>query len=88
MWAWTLNGSLARAPMVFTRRLTAVAGAHEGERNNLLNWGAWTLRSMINSGELDYSSGAEARTALLEVGMSIGLPRAEVERTIKSAMGG
>jgi hypothetical protein len=29
---------------------------------------------MINSGELDYSSGAEARTALLEVGMSIGLP--------------
>jgi hypothetical protein len=68
--------------------LTAVAGAQEGERNNLLNWGAWTLRSMINSGELDYSSGAEARTALLEVGMSIGLPRAEVERTIKSAMGG
>ena len=68
--------------------LTAVAGAQEGERNNLLNWGAWTLRSMINSGELDYSSGAEARTALLEVGMSIGLPPAEVERTIKSAMGG
>jgi hypothetical protein len=68
--------------------LTAVAGAQEGERNNLLNWGGWTLRSMINSGELDYSSGAEARTALLEVGMSIGLPRAEVERTIKSAMGG
>jgi len=68
--------------------LTAVGGAQEGERNNLLNWGAWTLRSMINSGELDYSSGAEARTALLEVGMSIGLPRAEVERTIKSAMGG
>jgi len=68
--------------------LTAVAGAQEGERNNLLNWGAWTLRSMINSGELDYSSGAEARSALLEVGMSIGLPRAEVERTIKSAMGG
>jgi hypothetical protein len=68
--------------------LTAVAGAQEGERNNLLNWGAWTLRSMINSGKLDYSSSAEARTALLEVGMSIGLPRAEVERTIKSAMGG
>ena len=68
--------------------LTAVAGAQEGERNNLLNWGAWTLRSMINSGELDYSSGAEARSALLEVGMSIGLPRAEVERTIKSATGG
>ena len=68
--------------------LTAVGGAQEGERNNLLNWGAWTLRSMINSGELDYSSGAEARSALLEVGMSIGLPRAEVERTIKSAMGG
>ena len=68
--------------------LTAVGGAQEGERNNLLNWGAWTLRSMINSGELDYRSGAEARTALLEVGMSIGLPRAEVERTIKSAMGG
>src|SRR6516162_7450791 len=25
MWAWTLNRSLARAPMVFTRRLTASA---------------------------------------------------------------
>src|SRR6516164_833479 len=25
MWAWTLNGSLARPPMVFTRRLTASA---------------------------------------------------------------
>ena len=67
--------------------LTAVAGAQEGERNNLLNWGAWTLRQMLESGELDRGAGAEAYYALLEVALQIGLPRNEIERTIKSATG-
>jgi hypothetical protein len=54
--------------------LTAVAGAQEGERNNLLNWGGHTLYQMILKGELDGHAGSEARVALTEVGIAIGLP--------------
>jgi Bifunctional DNA primase/polymerase, N-terminal len=65
--------------------LTAVAGAQEGERNNFLNWGAYRINQMIVNGELDRGTGIEAINALIEIGISIGLSRTEVERTIKSA---
>jgi hypothetical protein len=65
--------------------LRAVAEAQEGTRNNLLNWGAYKLNQMILNGELDHGAAVEAIDALISVGMQIGLPRREIERTIRSA---
>ena len=60
-----------------------VAGAHEGERNALLFWGACRLAEMLRPGFL---SQAEAERMLTGAAGKAGLTGSEVARTIESGM--
>jgi hypothetical protein len=66
--------------------LNAVAEAQEGERNNLVFWGASRISDMIANREIGRMEGAQAFTALNLVSVKIGLPAREVARTIRSAV--
>ena len=67
--------------------LNAVARAREGERNELLFWGASCIRDMIANGEIRPSDGAGAFRALNIIAQEIGLSARETARTIQSAAG-
>jgi hypothetical protein len=65
--------------------LNAVAAAQEGERNNLLFWGACRIRDMIAEREIGPSDGAMAFKALNLVGLRKGLSPREIASTFRSA---
>lgn len=67
--------------------LNAVARAREGERNELLFWGASRIRDMIANREITPSEGASAFSALNIIAQKIGLSARETARTIQSAAG-
>jgi Bifunctional DNA primase/polymerase, N-terminal len=67
--------------------LNAVARAREGERNELLFWGASRIRDMIANREISPSDGASAFSALNIIAQKIGLSARETARTIQSAAG-
>ena len=58
--------------------MRVVLEAQPGERNDRLNWAAYTGR------DLDHR---EVTAALLRAAQEVGLPRAEAERTIRSGLG-
>jgi hypothetical protein len=62
--------------------LRVVAAAKPGQRNNLLNWGAYRLAGAVLSGTL---SDQLARDGLLEAATRTGLTTREAIRTIRSA---
>jgi Bifunctional DNA primase/polymerase, N-terminal len=65
------------------RLVRLVAGAREGERNDLTYWAACRAGEMVASGLFD----ADAATALIaEAATRAGLPRAEAERTARSGI--
>jgi hypothetical protein len=66
-----------------TRLVQLIAGAREGERNNLTYWAACRAGEMVASGLL----GADAAAAVIaEAAMRAGLPRAEAERTARNGV--
>jgi hypothetical protein len=65
------------------RLVRLVAGAREGERNDLTYWAACRAGEMVASGLFD----AEAAVALIaEAATRAGLPRVESERTARSGI--
>ena len=62
--------------------LGTIATAHEGERNNTLNWGAYRLAELVNKSLLprDY-----AFELAIEAGRQAGLSIIESRRTVQSA---
>jgi hypothetical protein len=65
------------------RLVRLVAGAREGERNDLTYWAACRAGEMVASGLL----GAETAAAVIaEAATRAGLPRAEAERTACSGI--
>jgi hypothetical protein len=60
-----------------------VAGAHEGERNNLTFWAACRAGEMVGSGLLDPET---AIGIITEAGVCAGLARSEAERTARSGI--
>jgi hypothetical protein len=65
------------------RLVRLVAGAREGERNDLTYWAACRAGEMVASGLFD----ADAAAALIaEAATRAGLPRAEAERTAHSGI--
>jgi uncharacterized protein YidB (DUF937 family) len=63
--------------------LRRVREASVGERNQLLNWAAFTLAQRVTSGELD--SGL-VQDELRQAALAAGLGETEVERTIRSGL--
>ena len=63
-----------------------VSGAHEGERNALLFWGACRIGEMAAQGKIGRQHFSEACNALIAAAMQTGLTRMEAERTVVSAM--
>jgi len=63
--------------------LAALARVEPGRRNNALNRAVFGLAGWVSGGELDWS---ELRDSARSVGLALGLPLDEVERTIASAM--
>ena len=65
------------------RLVRLIAGAREGERNNLTYWAACRAGEMVASGLLK----ADAATAIIvEAATRAGLPRAEAEHTAWSGI--
>jgi hypothetical protein len=65
------------------RLVQLIAGAREGERNNLTYWAACRAGEMVASGLL----AADAAVAVIaEAAARAGLPRAEAERTAWSGI--
>jgi hypothetical protein len=95
-YAWVKEVSLAAAPVVppgleallreKTDELTAecnkVRAAKPGERNAILNACAFKIAKIVLGGRLQE---ARAREALIEAALEVGLDRAEVDKTLKSA---
>jgi hypothetical protein len=65
--------------------IAAVAGAKEGQRNEITYWAACTIRDMLTCGEIGRSLGAQAFDALFAAGLHTGLSEIEIRRTIASA---
>jgi energy-coupling factor transporter ATP-binding protein EcfA2 len=63
--------------------LAILAVAPQGQRNNTLNIVALKLGALVASGEL---SQMEVESALLSTALSIGLPKDEAEKTIRSGI--
>jgi len=59
-----------------------LAGAGQGERNNVLNWGAYAAAKLVQRGQLGSSA---VTSRLIQAGLSAGLPLPEVQATIASA---
>jgi hypothetical protein len=62
--------------------LRTIAGAREGERNNLAFWGACRLAELVQRGELGRN---DAIALTIEAAGRAGLTRSEAEGRIKSA---
>jgi hypothetical protein len=65
------------------REMTALSRARPGARNNALNRAVYTLAGWVSGGELDWY---ELHDTARSVGLALGLPPDEVDRTICSAM--
>jgi hypothetical protein len=65
----------------FEAELNRVHQAAEGERNDTLNRGAFSLFQLVAGGELD---GGDVDAALQQAGKAVGLSAGEVDRTIAS----
>jgi hypothetical protein len=65
------------------RLVRLVAGAHEGERNDLTYWAACRAGEMVASGLLDADAAVEL---IAEAATRAGLPRVEAERTARSGV--
>jgi hypothetical protein len=65
------------------RLVRLIAGAREGERNNLTYWAACRAGEMVASGLLAADSAA---VVIAEAATRAGLPRAEAERTAWSGV--
>jgi hypothetical protein len=66
--------------------LRTMVEAPEGERNRVLYWAAHRVRSMHAVGELDHPTSMQVLELLREAAGRAGLPRAEIERTVASAL--
>ena len=64
-------------------RLSNVAGAREGERNQLCFWGACRLREMVDQQLIPQD---DAIAIVVEAASRAGLPHAEALRTARSAL--
>lgn len=62
-----------------------VAGAPEGERNNVLNWGAYHAGELIAQGKIGPSKVVQRLT---QAALASGLPLAEVQATVMSGLKG
>lgn len=60
-----------------------VVAAPTGERNDLLNWAAYTLGQHVSAGTVGVD---DARQGLLQAASAVGLPEDEAERTIHSGL--
>jgi putative DNA primase/helicase len=67
----------------FEAEIDRVRSSAEGERNNTLNKAAFAIGQLVGAGEL---SREDARAALHNAGVAIGLPDSEVEPTIASGL--
>jgi Bifunctional DNA primase/polymerase, N-terminal len=63
----------------------AIASAQDGERNNLLNWGAYRLAELVSQSVLSPDAAA---SLAIEAARQTGLPYAEACRTVRSAFRG
>lgn len=73
------------AETALNREVDRMHAATEGTRNDVLNLCAFNLGQLVQSGELTEST---VQTELLSAAMSVGLPMAEVLRTIQSGITG
>jgi len=62
-----------------------IAAAREGERNNLLNWGAYRLAELVSQAVIPRD---HAFDMAIEAGRQAGLSIAEAKRTVQSAFRG
>lgn len=77
------NGSSRYVTVALERELDLLARAHQGERNNQLNKGAFSMGQFVGAGELDEN---EAGDKLLTVALAIGLDEREARATIRSGL--
>jgi hypothetical protein len=61
-----------------------IANAREGERNSVLNWGAYRLAELVQQNLVARSYAVDLA---IEAGRQAGLPVAEARRTVRSAFG-
>ena len=78
--AAAINGA---APAAVEGVLRKVRAAAEGERNSLLNWGAFTLGRRVAAGTLD---AGEVAQQLRDAALDAGLEESEVDGTIRSGL--
>jgi hypothetical protein len=65
--------------------LGVIAAAREGERNSILNWGAYRLAELAGTSQFTRD---EAFGLAVEAGLQSGLSEIETRRTVKSAFRG
>jgi hypothetical protein len=75
---------LDKAPAKIAGIIRVVAGAREGERNQLCFWGACRLRELVDQQVIDRD---DALDIAVEAASRAGLPHAEALRTVRSAFG-
>jgi hypothetical protein len=78
----TARSTPASADRAVEGVLCFISGAREGERNDVLFWGASRLSERVHAGQID---GNEAATLLIAAARAAGLPAIEAQRTIRSA---
>jgi hypothetical protein len=60
----------------------AIAAAQPGDRNCILNWGAYHLAELVGQSRISHDDAFELA---VEAGRQAGLSDAEAKRTVKSA---
>ena len=68
--------------------LLKVAGAGQGERNQLTFWAASRMRDLVREGAIDHCAGMDALTQLRLAAAHAGLAPREINSTITSALRG
>lgn len=71
----------AYAQAALRNELSALAGAHEGTRNDQLNRSAFALGQLVEAGAL---SRTDVENALIDVALALGLGETETRATIRS----